>query len=56
LEKIFDPFFTTRKKEGGSGMGLAIVKQIITSHQGSIDVTSKLGKGTIFNIRLPYLR
>lgn len=56
LEKIFEPFFTTRKKEGGSGMGLAIVKQIITSHQGSIDVTSKLGKGTIFNIRLPYLR
>jgi len=56
LDKIFDPFFTTRKKEGGSGMGLAIVKQIITSHQGSIDVTSKLGKGTIFNIRLPYLR
>jgi signal transduction histidine kinase len=56
LEKIFDPFFTTRKKEGGSGMGLAIVKQIITSHQGSIDVTSKLDKGTIFNIRLPYLR
>jgi len=56
LEKIFDPFFTTRKKEGGSGMGLAIVKQIITSHKGFIDVTSKLGKGTIFNIRLPYLR
>jgi len=56
LEKIFDPFFTTRKKEGGSGMGLAIVKQIITSHKGFIDVTSKQGKGTIFNIRLPYLR
>ncbi len=56
LEKIFDPFFTTRKNLGGSGLGLAIVKQIITRHKGFIDVTSKEGKGTIFNIRLPYLR
>jgi signal transduction histidine kinase len=56
LDKIFDPFFTTRKNEGGNGMGLAIVSQIISRHKGFIDVTSKLGKGTIFNIRLPYLR
>jgi signal transduction histidine kinase len=56
LDKIFEPFFTTRKNEGGSGLGLAIVRQIIESHKGFIDVTSKLGKGTIFNIRLPYLR
>ncbi|GAB4375506.1 MAG: hypothetical protein Kow0042_20980 [Calditrichia bacterium] len=55
LEKIFDPFFTTYKHKGGNGMGLAIVKQIITRHKGFIDVTSKQGKGTIFNIRLPYL-
>jgi signal transduction histidine kinase len=55
LENIFDPFFTTRKIEGGNGMGLAIVKQIISRHRGFIDVTSKLDKGTIFNIRLPYI-
>ncbi len=54
LDKIFDPFFTTRKNEGGNGMGLAIVKQIIDRHHGFIDVTSRPGKGTIFNIRLPY--
>ncbi len=55
LNKIFDPFFTTHKHEGGNGMGLAIVKQIITRHKGFIDVTSRKEKGTIFNIRLPYL-
>lgn len=55
LDRIFEPFFTTNKESGGSGMGLAIVRQIITRHRGYIDVTSKPGKGTIFNIRLPYI-
>ncbi|GAB4169239.1 MAG: hypothetical protein Kow00108_02790 [Calditrichia bacterium] len=53
LTKIFEPFYTTHKKKGGTGMGLAIAKQIIQHHSGFIDVTSKIGKGTIFNIRLP---
>ncbi len=53
LQKIFEPFFTTYKKQGGTGMGLAISRQIIKHHEGFIDVTSKQGKGTIFNIRLP---
>ena len=55
LDKIFEPFYTTYKNKGGNGMGLAIVKQIITRHKGTIDVTSRPNKGTIFNIRLPYL-
>jgi signal transduction histidine kinase len=55
LEKIFEPFYTTYKNKGGNGMGLAIVKQIITRHKGIIDVTSRPEKGTIFNIRLPYI-
>ncbi len=54
LERIFDPFFTRYKNEGGNGLGLAIVKQIITRHNGHIDVASKPGRGTVFNIRLPY--
>ncbi|GAB4337522.1 MAG: hypothetical protein Kow0037_20410 [Calditrichia bacterium] len=54
LEKIFEPFFTTHKHEGGNGMGLAMVKQIIYRHKGHIDVASRAEKGTIFNIRLPY--
>lgn len=53
LERIFDPFFTTHKNEGGNGLGLAIVKQTVTRHSGFIDVASKPGKGTVFNIRLP---
>ena len=35
-EKIFDAFFTTRRDTGGTGMGLAIVKAVMTSHGGSI--------------------
>jgi signal transduction histidine kinase len=54
LERIFEPFFTTHKTEGGSGFGLAIVKQIIERHSGHIDATSRLGRGTVFNIRLPF--
>lgn len=54
LERIFEPFFTTHKRDGGNGMGLAMVKQIINRHQGHIDVASRAEKGTIFNIRLPY--
>jgi len=55
LENIFEPFYTTYKNKGGNGMGLAIVKQIITRHRGFIDVTSRPNKGTIFNIRLPQI-
>ena len=51
LEQIFIPFFTTRKN--GSGIGLSLCRQIIIAHQGSIDVQSELGKGTVFTAKLP---
>jgi len=53
LNKIFDPFFTTKSFDEGSGLGLFIVHKIISNLQGTIDVTSKVGYGTCFKIRLP---
>jgi len=51
LSKIFNPFFSTRDK--GTGLGLALVRKIITGHMGHIEVESIEGKGTTFTITLP---
>ncbi len=51
LHKIFDPFFTTF--QGGTGLGLSVVNQIIEKHRGAIDVRSKPGKGTTVILSLP---
>lgn len=48
---LFDPFFTT--KSDGTGLGLAVVKSVVESHQGQIAVNSQQGQGTVFVINLP---
>jgi signal transduction histidine kinase len=50
-EKIFDLYFTT--KSGGSGIGLAMTYRILQLHHGSVDVQSKVGRGTEFSLRIP---
>jgi len=52
LEKIFDPFFSTKKKQQGTGLGLAVVHGIIKKHKGEIHVTSKVGVGTTVHVYL----
>jgi two-component system sensor histidine kinase CreC len=51
-EKIFDAFFTTRRDTGGTGMGLAIVKAVMTSHGGSIKLLPA-DKGATFELEFP---
>lgn len=53
-KKIFDPFYTTKEK--GTGLGLALVRQIILEHEGRIWFESTPGKGTSFFIWLPWDR
>ena len=53
LRQIFLPFFTTKDVGQGTGLGLPVVHGIVTSHSGSINVDSKVGQGTKFEIQLP---
>ena len=54
-QRIFEPFYQTEsdKKNVGSGVGLALVKQIVSALNGSISLVSKVGEGSVFTVRIP---
>jgi signal transduction histidine kinase len=51
--RIFLPFFTTKEVGHGTGLGLSVVHGIVKSHGGTINVETELGKGSLFEVRLP---
>ncbi len=54
LKQLFDPFYTTRREQGGTGLGLYVVYNLVTQAlSGSIECESSPGKGTAFTIRIP---
>ncbi|TEW47667.1 GHKL domain-containing protein [Psychromonas sp. RZ5] len=55
INEIFTPFYTTKPLGKGTGLGLSISYSIIHQHKGDIKVTSEIGKGTVFTVRLPLL-
>ncbi|MGE5515064.1 MAG: CHASE domain-containing protein [Bacteroidota bacterium] len=53
VENIFSPFFTTKGKKGGTGLGLAVVQNIVHHHQGAVLVDTAPGRGSSFSLFLP---
>jgi PAS domain S-box-containing protein len=53
--KIFEPFFTTKDVGKGTGLGLSLVYEIVQKHQGSIELESEVGTGSLFKVKLPLL-
>jgi len=53
VSRVFEPFFTTHTDDEGTGLGLAVSRKIVESHQGSISVDTVQGKGSTFTVDLP---
>lgn len=56
IDRIFECFFSTKEGNQGTGLGLAIVRQIVSSLGGEVTVSSEIGSGTVFRLRLPKSR
>ncbi len=53
MQRLFEPFFTTKPVGIGTGLGLSVSRDIVQELGGSIRVTSQVGKGSVFTVRLP---
>ena len=56
INDIFTPFYTTKPLGKGTGLGLSISYSMIHQHKGDIKVSSEIGKGSVFTVRLPFER
>jgi signal transduction histidine kinase len=54
LPHLFEPYFTTRGKQGGTGLGLAVVKTLVTEMGGTVVAETEIGKGSRFIVHLPW--
>lgn len=54
LPHLFEPYFTTRGKQGGTGLGLAVVKSLVTDMGGTVAAETEVGKGSQFIVYLPW--
>jgi len=53
MQMIFEPFYTTKAAEQGTGLGLSITKKILESMNGTVEIESKVGKGSVVILSLP---
>ncbi len=55
IHRIFDPYFTTKRDNGGTGLGLALINQIVQDRGGRIAVESEIDRGASFTVYLPLI-